>query len=250
MKFYLTILASLLLAGCATQIEFTSNNYTIGISKEISIGAKLEKVIKILGEPLAKSENKHIAIYIYPKDYRNGDIFYCDHVLLYFNSNKTLSKITTNPKGKEYENTAQKRCNYYVSLQNQYNRQAANAWAAASRAFSKTNNTSNFRNSTTNPGNYQQQPQKTIIEGQKTCYNDFDCGYGNKCVKAEGSYKLKGICVVPVNEYGQRDHSNSYNNWGKGTPTEITSCQFDLDCSVGFRCKKRHGEIYGICTKH
>lgn len=82
-----------------------------------------------------------------------------------------------------------------------------------------------------------------------SCRTDYDCGYGNKCVKPDGSYSLTGTCVVPSNEYGQRDYSNSYNNWGNGQPTNVSSCQFNSDCGYGFKCLKESGQIYGLCSR-
>ena len=34
------------------------------------------------------------------------------------------------------------------------------------------------------------------------CYSDFDCGYGNKCVKASGDINITGVCVRPSDQFG------------------------------------------------
>ncbi|MDO9181311.1 MAG: hypothetical protein Q7U04_02830 [Bacteriovorax sp.] len=83
-----------------------------------------------------------------------------------------------------------------------------------------------------------------------SCNSDYDCGYGNKCVKPAGSYSYSGSCVTPTDEYGQLDYNSSYNGWGSGYGAkEVTSCQFNTDCGIGFKCLKEAGQIYGLCTK-
>ena len=83
-----------------------------------------------------------------------------------------------------------------------------------------------------------------------SCNSDYDCGYGNKCVKPEGTYSYLGSCVTPTNEYGQRDYNSSYNGWGSNSgPAVVSSCQFNTDCGIGFRCMKEAGQIYGLCSK-
>lgn len=85
--------------------------------------------------------------------------------------------------------------------------------------------------------------------GAFACRTDYDCGYGNKCIKPAGSYSLTGSCVTPTNEYGQRDY-NSYKGWGNNSqPREVSSCQFNTDCTFGFKCMKEAGQMYGLCTK-
>ena len=82
------------------------------------------------------------------------------------------------------------------------------------------------------------------------CQTDYDCGYGNKCVKPSGSYSLEGNCVVMTNQFGQQDYKASYQGWGSGNqPAQVRSCQFNTDCGVGFRCFKEDGQIYGLCSK-
>ena len=82
------------------------------------------------------------------------------------------------------------------------------------------------------------------------CNTDYECGYGNKCVKASGTSGFQGSCVTPTNEYGQRDYNASYDNWGSSYgPKEVSSCQFNTDCSIGYRCFKEAGQIYGLCSK-
>lgn len=82
-----------------------------------------------------------------------------------------------------------------------------------------------------------------------SCRTDYDCGYGNRCIKPEGSYSLYGSCVTPTDKYGNKDY-NSNNSWGKGSqPREVDSCSFNSDCGFGYRCMKESGQLYGLCIK-
>jgi hypothetical protein len=78
------------------------------------------------------------------------------------------------------------------------------------------------------------------------CYSDFDCGYGNKCVKASGDINITGVCVRPSDQFGnpKPDYSAP-----QPQPQKVRGCSFDTDCGIGFSCLKRNGQIYGICVK-
>ena len=78
------------------------------------------------------------------------------------------------------------------------------------------------------------------------CYNDFECGYGNKCVKASRDINITGVCVTPSDQFGNArpDYSAP-----KPEPQKVRGCSFDTDCGIGFSCLKRNGQIYGICVK-
>lgn len=78
------------------------------------------------------------------------------------------------------------------------------------------------------------------------CYNDFDCGYGNKCVKASGDINITGICVTPTDQFGNQKHDYSAPST---EPRKVRGCSFDTDCDIGFSCLKRDGQIYGVCLK-
>ena len=78
------------------------------------------------------------------------------------------------------------------------------------------------------------------------CNNDFECGYGNQCVKPRGDYSLQGVCVTPVNQFGTQDYTPTL---PRAKPHDISSCNFDTDCGLGFTCVKRSGAMYGICVK-
>ena len=83
-----------------------------------------------------------------------------------------------------------------------------------------------------------------FVEG--ACNSDYDCGYGNKCVKASGDINITGICVTPSDQFGNKKPDYSTPNV---RPQNIGNCSFDTDCGVGFSCVKRSGQIYGICVK-
>lgn len=78
------------------------------------------------------------------------------------------------------------------------------------------------------------------------CYNDFECGMGNKCVKATGDINVTGVCVKPSDQFGnpRPDYSPP-----QSEPKKVRGCSFDTDCGIGFSCLKRNGQIYGICIK-
>lgn len=80
------------------------------------------------------------------------------------------------------------------------------------------------------------------------CNNDFECGFGNKCVKPNDSISLQGICVTPTDQFGNRDYSTSYAA-PSAEPHEVEGCMFDTDCDIGFTCMKKAGELKGICIK-
>lgn len=81
---------------------------------------------------------------------------------------------------------------------------------------------------------------------QAECYSDFDCGYGNKCIKASGDVNITGVCVRPSDQFGnpKPDYSTP-----QPQPQKVRGCSFDTDCGIGFSCLKRNGQIYGICVK-
>jgi len=78
------------------------------------------------------------------------------------------------------------------------------------------------------------------------CNSDFDCGFGNKCVKAKGDINITGICVTPTDQFRNKKYNYSAPS---PQPQTVRNCSFNTDCGIGFSCVKRSGQIYGICVK-
>lgn len=78
------------------------------------------------------------------------------------------------------------------------------------------------------------------------CSSDFNCKYGDKCVKASGDINITGVCVTPSDRFGNPSYKYST---PRSSPQNVRNCSFDTDCSIGFSCMKRSGQIYGICVK-
>lgn len=75
----------------------------------------------------------------------------------------------------------------------------------------------------------------------ESCSSDFNCGLGQVCVKAP--FKLEGICMEAVDEFGIKTYPEKSLD-SMDIPTE-GSCDFDLDCPIGFYCHKK----YKVCIK-
>lgn len=88
----------------------------------------------------------------------------------------------------------------------------------------------------------------TFISGKiyAACYNDVECGIGNRCVKASTDINITGICVTPSDQFGNKIYNYSVPS---PQPRNINGCSFDAECSIGFSCLKRLGQIQGICVK-
>jgi len=77
----------------------------------------------------------------------------------------------------------------------------------------------------------------------KDCTSDFDCGIGNRCVKAP--LESRGICMKSVDEYGLPKYDTpSIDSIGPNMNLE-GDCYFDTDCPIGFRCHPK----YKTCVK-
>ena len=86
----------------------------------------------------------------------------------------------------------------------------------------------------------------SVGSASAACFSDFDCGMGNKCVKASGDINLTGVCVVPSDRFGNRRIDTTT---PRSQPRNVSGCSFDLDCGLGFSCMKRSGQLKGICVK-
>jgi hypothetical protein len=74
---------------------------------------------------------------------------------------------------------------------------------------------------------------------EASCYSDFDCGIGNKCVKQQ--FQSDGVCMKTVNEYGTQKYDMPKTN-SVGPKMDSGSCSFDTDCPIGFRCDRKYKE--------
>lgn len=87
-------------------------------------------------------------------------------------------------------------------------------------------------------------PVETSAGGSAGCSSDFECGFGNLCVKGQNSFK--GTCAKAVNEFGNPTftppRTNSVGPGGEG------QCAFDTECPIGFRCVKGSA-LRGNCMK-
>jgi hypothetical protein len=76
-----------------------------------------------------------------------------------------------------------------------------------------------------------------------SCSSDFDCGIGNKCVKAP--LQSTGRCMKAVNEFGLPTYDMPRTD-SVGPNMNISGdCDFDTDCPIGFHCDRR----YKTCIK-
>jgi hypothetical protein len=78
------------------------------------------------------------------------------------------------------------------------------------------------------------------------CINDADCDYGDICIKPSGSVNIEGTCATPTDQFG---NPQNVIPTPSAQPHEVSSCQFDMDCDIGFACIKQAGDIDGICMK-
>ncbi len=78
------------------------------------------------------------------------------------------------------------------------------------------------------------------------CRSDYDCGYGNRCVKPRDGIGLTGICVTPTDQFGNRTFSVPPPS---SQPHKVEQCSFDTQCGIGYSCVKQGNQIYGICVK-
>ena len=77
------------------------------------------------------------------------------------------------------------------------------------------------------------------------CHSDFDCGFGNQCLKPAGSYGA-GMCMVSVNQYGNQTFEYRKQQY---KAQEVERCSWDTDCAYGEYCVKRSNDLYGVCVR-
>jgi hypothetical protein len=71
------------------------------------------------------------------------------------------------------------------------------------------------------------------------CMSDYNCPYGQKCVKAP--YQYHGSCMEVVNRYGQRSFDYRPNG---DIDSGQAECRFDTDCDIGFRCDRYYKKCF------
>jgi hypothetical protein len=93
--------------------------------------------------------------------------------------------------------------------------------------------------------NYSVQSTGTTPSFQQAtgCSNDYQCGTGMKCIKAPLS--STGVCLKPVNEFGFPQQTTPDPNSVFPNMNLSGQCQFDTDCSIGFKCDRK----LKVCTK-
>jgi len=74
------------------------------------------------------------------------------------------------------------------------------------------------------------------------CTSDFDCSYGNSCVKKP--YSSEGVCMQNVNQFGVKQYVAPKTN-SVMPRMDNNGCSFDMDCPIGFRCDSN----YKVCVK-
>ena len=77
------------------------------------------------------------------------------------------------------------------------------------------------------------------------CASDYDCRYGQKCVK--GEHQFRGICAQPVDKLNlPTHHSPSTDSLGPGSQG---NCHWNTDCGIGFKCVKQGSSLTGHCMR-
>jgi hypothetical protein len=80
-----------------------------------------------------------------------------------------------------------------------------------------------------------------VVNAQKSCFSDFDCRFGEQCVKAP--FKTRGICMQPVDDFGIKEYPTP--DPDSMMPKLEGECQFNTDCPIGFYCHP----YYKVCVK-
>jgi len=82
--------------------------------------------------------------------------------------------------------------------------------------------------------------RSTQQDKARECYNDYACGYGQRCLKA--NYSASGTCVQVVNKYGtpQATTPPRRDSYKVKTPS-ASDCKHDGHCPGGFRCDLQSG---------
>jgi hypothetical protein len=81
---------------------------------------------------------------------------------------------------------------------------------------------------------FQQAPTSAsgAMAEQAGCSSDYECGFGNYCVKPQ--FQARGACAKVVNQFGVPTYAPPRAN--SIAPAGPGNCRFDTDCSPGFQC--------------
>ena len=74
-----------------------------------------------------------------------------------------------------------------------------------------------------------------------SCFSDFDCGIGYKCVKAP--FQTSGTCMKSVDEFGVPKYDLP--RVESIFPRTEGDFDFDIDCPIGFYCDR----YFKVCIK-
>lgn len=112
--------------------------------------------------------------------------------------------------------------------------------------FSGSSENDTFSSGYDLPSDTGQIGENQIFTSDVRCTSDFQCGPGRVCVKPQGGFSLTGLCGTLVDEYGVPTYTVPAPTPG---PHSITACNFDLDCPMGFKCKKAGSDMSGVCIR-
>jgi len=80
-----------------------------------------------------------------------------------------------------------------------------------------------------------------ILAHSQECHSDFNCKYGQRCVKAP--FKMRGVCMDAVDDFGLKQFPPP--DTDSMMPKVEGDCQFNTDCPIGFYCHP----YYKVCVK-
>lgn len=81
------------------------------------------------------------------------------------------------------------------------------------------------------------------VSNAKTCYSDFNCRMGEKCVKAP--FQSKGDCMQVVDEWGLKTYPGPDKKTDSIMPKLEPDCITNANCPIGFECHY----FYKTCIK-
>lgn len=128
----------------------------------------------------------------------------------------------------------------------QSQQQSSDLWVTAVVAAMGAGTAAAYPNVTNTQPTTTYAPRPSIAPLQQAgCTSDFQCGAGKLCVK--GPMQTRGECVIPVDSLGQKQIINSMPRPNSIMPNLNTqgSCNFNTDCSIGFKCDTK----LKVCVK-